>query len=116
MKKKKKKYCLFYIYDCFHVLFLFFIFFLAFEMKTFVHGQFIIRQGTKGSSFYVVDRGVVEVEVTNSDGEKKILADSSTGYYFGERALLMNKDAVRGASVIAKGMSCVLDKKNITLP
>ena len=97
----------YYFMDSFffpHFFFHFFLFFIAFEMKTFVHGQFIIRQGTKGSSFYVVDRGVVEVEVTNSDGEKKILADSSTGYYFGERALLMNKDAVRGASVIAKGM------------
>ena len=84
-----------------------------FESKIYFHGQYIIRQGSKGSSFFVVDSGVVEIEYTDKDGIKKKLQDGGKSYCFGERALL-EKGAVRGASVIAKGrVRClVLSKKH----
>jgi CRP-like cAMP-binding protein len=58
----------------------------------------ILRQGERGRSFYVLARGTIEVS-TERDGEAVKLAQPSEGTIFGEMVLL--SDAPRSASVRA---------------
>lgn len=58
----------------------------------------ILRQGDRGHSFYVLARGTIEVS-TERDGEAVKLAQPSEGTIFGEMVLL--SDAPRTASVRA---------------
>lgn len=64
-------------------------------------GDFIIRQGEPPASFYVIERGEVEVlraDPAHPDGE--VIATLGTGNFFGEQALLNNQP--RTASVRAR--------------
>lgn len=68
------------------------------EPETFVRGEYIIREGTSGDSFYLLADG--EVRVTKrSDGREENMRDLGRGDYFGEQALL--KTDMRTANVIA---------------
>ncbi len=64
-------------------------------------GQFVIRQGEEGSTFYIISEG--RAVVTKNDGTErgKEVATIHAGQYFGERAIL--KSEVRAANVIAGG-------------
>ena len=57
-------------------------------------GQEVIKQGAKGSTFYMVKLGAVEVI---ADGKK--IATLKSGEYFGERSILTEDPTV--ASVVA---------------
>ena len=59
-------------------------------------GDEIIRQGDKGNDFFIIQEGVVMVQV---NGE--VVTELGSGAYFGELALLSNQR--RAATVIAKG-------------
>ncbi len=64
-------------------------------------GDYIIRQGEPAASFYVIEKG--EVEVVRSSPEKpdgEIIATLGAGNFFGEQALLGNRP--RAASVRAR--------------
>jgi NADH dehydrogenase len=64
-------------------------------------GDYIIRQGEPAASFYVIEKG--EVEVVRSSPEKpagEVIATLGTGNFFGEQALLGNRP--RAASVRAR--------------
>lgn len=64
-------------------------------------GDYIIRQGEMPSSFYVIEKG--EVEVVRSTKEKpegEVIATMGAGNFFGEQALLNNQ--ARTASVRAR--------------
>lgn len=73
----------------------------ALEEELFNKGDYIIRQGTHGETFYIMVEGEVTVTVKMpSDPEPQIIRDLSAGAYFGEKALL--GDDKRTANVIAK--------------
>ena len=59
-------------------------------------GDEIIRQGDKGDDFFIIQEGVVLVQI---NGE--VVTELGSGAYFGELALLSNQR--RAATVIAKG-------------
>eukprot|EP00161_Ancyromonas_sigmoides_P015166 TRINITY_DN3983_c0_g2_i1.p1 TRINITY_DN3983_c0_g2~~TRINITY_DN3983_c0_g2_i1.p1 ORF type:complete len:582 (+),score=234.43 TRINITY_DN3983_c0_g2_i1:131-1747(+) len=75
----------------------------ALEQRTWQDGEYVIRQGEKGDSFFIIERG--EARVTKSKkpgkGKEKDITTLARGAYFGELALI--NDAPRAASVIAKG-------------
>ena len=78
----------------------------AFEPISATSGSYVIRQGTSGSVFYVVETGALDVYVKNSAGEDaKIGSPLGTGSHFGELALMYNTP--RAASVLASS-SCAL--------
>ena len=66
-------------------------------------GEFVIKQGEEGDTFYIISDG--KAEVTKNDpkaGPKgKVVGEITQGQYFGERALL-NKEP-RAANVVAAG-------------
>jgi NADH dehydrogenase len=65
-------------------------------------GDYIFRQGDPGTSFYVIEKGEVEVfrrvEGKNSD---EVIAVLGPGDFFGEVALIDNQP--RSASIRARG-------------
>jgi NADH:ubiquinone reductase (H+-translocating) len=64
-------------------------------------GDYIVRQGESPTSFYVIERG--EVEIVRSSPEKpdgEVIATLGAGNFFGEQALLSNQP--RTASVRAR--------------
>lgn len=62
-------------------------------------GKFIIRQGTHGTSAFIIERGSVEVFQTDANGNRKDLAVLKEKDVFGEMALI--SDCVRTANVRA---------------
>lgn len=82
------------------------------EVK-FTNGQFIVRQGDVGHSFYILIEGKGKVtQRKNADDEleaEKQLMVLEEYMYFGERALL--HDAPRAANVVAVGNVKVLELK-----
>ena len=75
-------------------------------------GEIVIKQGTIGDCFYVIQKG--KVEVVDESGEKEIvLAELKETDFFGEMGLF-EKD-VRSCTVRAKGEAKILtmDKKSL---
>jgi len=68
------------------------------EIEVYKFGEYIVREGTSGDTFYIICEGDVRVTQT-ADGEEKNIRILSRGDYFGEQALL-NTD-LRTANVIA---------------
>jgi CRP/FNR family cyclic AMP-dependent transcriptional regulator len=85
-----------------------------FLRKDFRKGQFIVRQGTHGTSAFVIERGKVEVSITDEQGQKKILAVLKDKDIFGEMGLIAG--VVRTANVIALEdcALAVLTRENFT--
>ncbi|ELT93924.1 hypothetical protein CAPTEDRAFT_158933 [Capitella teleta] len=72
-------------------------------------GEYIIRQGARGDTFYIISKGKVSVTKKQQSGEEVILRDLEKGMYFGERALV--EEDVRTANIIASddtGVDCLL--------
>ena len=69
-----------------------------FVIKEYRKGKTIVRQGTHGTSAFLIKKGKVEVFITDEGGNKKVLASLKENDLFGEMAMISN-DA-RTASVI----------------
>ena len=70
------------------------------EIRKYATGDVVFEQGASGYGVYVVLNGCVEVIQNNGeDGEKVLLAQSESGSFFGETALL--DDAPRTAAAVA---------------
>jgi len=78
------------------------------------HGDVICRQGEPGEYFYIVHEGAAVCKQKDGNGADKIVAELSSGNYFGEIALLTEKP--RQATVVAEGPLKVLalDKATFT--
>jgi NADH dehydrogenase len=57
-------------------------------------GDFIIRQGEPPTSFYVLEKGEVEVIRPNNGAPSEVVAVLGPGSFFGERALVGNRPRV----------------------
>lgn len=70
------------------------------EIRKYSTGDVIFEQGAPGDGVYVVLKGCVEViQKDGEDGEKVLLAQSESGSFFGETALL--EDVPRTAVAVA---------------
>jgi cAMP-dependent protein kinase regulator len=77
-------------------------------------GDVICTQGDKGDYFYIVHEGAAICKQKDANGDDKVVAELTTGNYFGEIALLTEKP--RQATVVADGALKVLalDKATFT--
>lgn len=88
------------------------------DEESFKKGDYIVRQGEYGETFYIILEG--EVDVTESDADQQaesFIRTIGKGSYFGEKAL-RNESGKRGANVIAKSkkVRCMtLEKKHFHL-
>jgi len=71
----------------------------AMREESFSEGDYVMRQGEAGETFYVTVRGSAVVRVQRPGGEEEDIAVLSEQMCFGEKALL--EKAPRGASVVA---------------
>uniref|UniRef100_A0A8C1WN46 cGMP-dependent protein kinase n=1 Tax=Cyprinus carpio TaxID=7962 RepID=A0A8C1WN46_CYPCA len=80
-------------------------------------GDYIIREGEEGNTFYIIANGKIKVTQSTQDHEEpQIINTLGKGDYFGEKALI--SDDVRSANIIADedGVEClVIDRETFTL-
>ena len=59
-----------------------------FVIKEYRQGKKIIRQGTHGTSAFLIKKGTVEVSLEDAEGNKKVLAKLKENDRFGEMAMI----------------------------
>jgi len=69
---------------------------------TFSSNTYICREGTGGSTFYIITEGNVRVTLNVEGAEEKEVGSLGTGDFFGEMAL-MSEQKIRNANCIAIG-------------
>jgi CRP-like cAMP-binding protein/Fe-S-cluster-containing hydrogenase component 2 len=85
--------------------------FEAGRIARFRAGDYVVRQGEYGDSFFVMLRGEALVESTGVDGRTAVVMRLKMGDYFGELALLGRGE--RKASVLAKSDAEVLELRKV---
>src|SRR6266700_4961986 len=56
--------------------------------RLFQAGQVVMRAGEEGSSFQIIERGEIEIWLTDTDGKKVVLDVLGPGKFFGELSML----------------------------
>ncbi|XP_043500093.1 cGMP-dependent protein kinase, isozyme 2 forms cD5/T2 isoform X2 [Polistes fuscatus] len=84
------------------------------EETTYNNGDYIIRQGARGDTFFIISKGQVRVTMKQKDSaEDKFIRTLRRGDFFGEKAL--QGDDLRTANIIANdvdGVTClVIDRE-----
>merc|ERR1719435_228137 len=70
------------------------------EEYTYQEGEYIIRQGAVGDTFFIISQGRVKVTMKETpDGKEKYVRNLNKGDFFGEKAL--SGEEVRTANIIA---------------
>ncbi|KAM4809037.1 cGMP-dependent protein kinase 2 [Rhinophrynus dorsalis] len=70
------------------------------ELEYYEKGDYIIREGEEGSTFFIIAKGKVKVtQSTDGYGTPQLIKTLDKGDYFGEKALI--SDDVRSANIIA---------------
>ena len=88
-----------------------------FVTKEYRKGKRIVRQGTHGTSAFLIKKGKVEVYIEDAEGNKKVLAQLKENDLFGEMALISACE--RTATVIAIEdceIAVLTREKFLTLP
>lgn len=85
------------------------------EETTYNQGDYIIRQGARGDTFFIISKGEVKVTMKLPDSdEDKFIRKLHRGDFFGEKAL--QGEDVRTANIIAddrEGVTClVIDRES----
>ncbi|UYV77787.1 PRKG1 [Cordylochernes scorpioides] len=84
------------------------------EEATYTQGEYIIRQGARGDTFFIISRGKVKVTIKSDNEEEKYVRTMGRGEFFGEKAL--QSEDVRSATIIAdepEGVTClVIDRES----
>jgi CRP/FNR family cyclic AMP-dependent transcriptional regulator len=73
-------------------------------------GETIFEQGSPGNSLYIVKSGLVDIEITNPEGDTQIVAQCGPGQVFGEFALLDGLPRSAGAVACARSELLILTR------
>ncbi|XP_036383101.1 cGMP-dependent protein kinase 2 [Megalops cyprinoides] len=86
------------------------------EMEYYDKGDYVIREGEEGSTFYIIAKGKIKVtQSMEGHEEPQTIKILQRGDYFGEKALI--SDDVRSANIIAdeNGVEClVIDRETFS--
>ncbi|XP_042652394.1 cGMP-dependent protein kinase 2 isoform X1 [Tyto alba] len=70
------------------------------EVEYYDKGDYVIREGEEGNTFFIIAKGkVIVTQSTADDSQPQLIKNLHKGDYFGEKALI--SDDVRSANVIA---------------
>lgn len=75
--------------------------------RIFQAGQVTMKAGDEGSSFQIIERGEVEIWLTDTDGKKVVLDVLGPGKFFGELSMLSGD--TRSASATSEGEVVTLE-------
>uniref|UniRef100_A0A7S3HVW2 Cyclic nucleotide-binding domain-containing protein n=1 Tax=Favella ehrenbergii TaxID=182087 RepID=A0A7S3HVW2_9SPIT len=84
----------------------------AVHEERYPEGEYVIKQGTAGETFYMVLEGTLKALRRGPDGIETEVMQYEPGKYFGERALLTND--LRAASIMTTSDVCVLSLERST--
>uniref|UniRef100_A0A1I8IG72 Cyclic nucleotide-binding domain-containing protein n=1 Tax=Macrostomum lignano TaxID=282301 RepID=A0A1I8IG72_9PLAT len=80
------------------------------EADHYADGEYVIRQGAKGNTFYIIAKGNVRVTKKDStSGDTVYIRNMGKGDWFGEKAL--NDEDVRTANIVVEdpnGVDCLV--------
>ena len=79
------------------------------EMR-YAEGEVIIREGEKDETFYIIEKGEVEVYIVSAHGNRKILTTLHNGDFFGEMALLTGQKRTANVRAVTDLRVFRLDK------
>ena len=73
----------------------------------FARDETIVREGERGDSFYVIERGAVRVLLGHSNGGGRVIARLGPGDFFGEMSMLAGEP--RSATIVAEEDTAVVE-------
>lgn len=89
------------------------VLFHSHQQANYKKGDYIIRQGAKGDTFFIINKGTVRVTIIDPKHQNESFVRMlGEGEYFGEKALKL--EDVRSANVVADSdkVEClVIDRK-----
>ncbi|RME34432.1 MAG: cyclic nucleotide-binding domain-containing protein [Gammaproteobacteria bacterium] len=87
------------------------------RVVSFGRGDYVLRQGERGNTMYLILDGAVEIRIRAVDGREIGLDSLREGDLFGEQALRPGSDGLRNASVRALTEVCLLEiPRRVVLP
>ena len=86
------------------------------DRRTYGPGDVILREGDSGDSFYLIEKGSVEVYKRGPNGQKIVIGKIPAGGIFGEMAVIDDKPRMASAAAVEPTICRVipralLDKK-----
>jgi len=82
------------------------------ESNVYDKGTFVFREGEKSDSLFVLNEGLIKLTQNSSDGKEHIIRFLFPGDYFGQFALLQNKQNYVNAEMIETGTVCHLHRQH----
>jgi small-conductance mechanosensitive channel/CRP-like cAMP-binding protein len=76
----------------------------------YAHNELIIREGEKDESFFIIEKGTVEVYLVSPQGSRKALTTLGPGEFFGEMALLTGQKRTANVRAVTDVRVYRLDK------
>src|SRR5437763_7775058 len=72
----------------------------------------LFRAGDKGDAMYLIERGRVQITITDEDKKEIVLAELAQGDFFGEMAIIDGKQRSADATVSEDARLAVLSREN----
>src|SRR5262249_25486516 len=76
----------------------------------YAHNELIIKEGEQDETFFIIEKGTVEVYLVSPHGSRKILTTLGPGEFFGEMALLTGQKRTANVRAITDVRVYRLDK------
>src|SRR4051812_40266843 len=70
------------------------------DRRTYGPGDVILREGDSGDSFYLIEKGSVEIYKKGPNGQKIVIGKIPTGGIFGEMAVIDDKPRMASAAAV----------------
>ncbi|MDQ0195973.1 Crp/Fnr family transcriptional regulator [Paenibacillus wynnii] len=82
------------------------------ESRPYDKGAFVFREGERSDSLFVLNEGLIKLTQSSRDGKEHILRFLFPGDYFGQFALLQNKQNYVNAEIIESSTVCLIHRKD----
>ncbi|MBI1979954.1 MAG: mechanosensitive ion channel [Elusimicrobia bacterium] len=82
------------------------------KKEIFLAGEFVVRQGEPGSSFYLVLTGELEALRRSGEGKEVVVGQLGSGQFFGELSLLTGEPRAASVRVLKDAEILRLEKKD----
>lgn len=85
---------------------------VATQSKSYKKGEFIFREGEKSETLFVLNEGTVKISKLSDVGKEQIIRFLFPGDFFGQFALLQEKNHYANAEVLDASVVCSIHKQD----